>query len=341
MNKSKLAKEFSKVINCRLCERLCDHKLLLDEEFNLPQPGYVGEDYIKSKVLLIGQNPGVSTSSQTNNDLIYSKALARLKNPSEKAMNELQLILNKIIPSWPVTGNYFPLEECNLKLNDIAYFNLVRCRTKDNATPSKKMTQMCTVQHFEHWLDFLKPKVVVCIGKWAHDQISDILDHRGIAHDFVNRWRSLSTASRIENKQQVVAVVKNQPLPKISSTLKAKTEKPLISKKVNMNRTQENNSSTMNYEAYVEMFTKLKFRNIVTGNTLKHFKAVPSIYFNYRKRDSFASFVVYKDDMDLFPPSLWEEIPAQKGKDAKEELRTIIPRKGKEEKAFQSLIEKC
>lgn len=205
---SELAEQFSNVINCRLCQNICVKNLLLDSDLNLPQPGYVGEDYLKSKVLLIGQNPGVSAPSQSHNDIRYNKALDNLKIPSNRAMTEMQSVLTQIIPSWPVAGKYFPLVDCQLELKDIAYFNLVRCRTKGNSPPNKRMTQMCVNSHVEDWLKFLKPRVVICIGKWSHDRISPKLDEIGIPHSYMNRMRSLSSEERKENKQRVVALVR-------------------------------------------------------------------------------------------------------------------------------------
>jgi hypothetical protein len=76
----------------------------------------------------------------------------------------------KIVPSWPVHGKYFPLQESGLTLAEIAYCNLTRCRTKGNAIPSRQMALECAENHFVRWLDLLNPRAIVFNGKWAHDQ---------------------------------------------------------------------------------------------------------------------------------------------------------------------------
>jgi uracil-DNA glycosylase len=115
----------------------------------------------------------------------------------------------KFVPSWPVHGSYFPLEESGLTLNDIAYCNIVRCRTEKNAAPSSRMSYECAGHHFARWLDLLKPRAVVFIGKWAHDKGSHLVNERQIPGDFMNRERSLSADRRAENRQRVVAFIRS------------------------------------------------------------------------------------------------------------------------------------
>ena len=202
--------EFARIITCDRCAVMEDKKILYDKTFNLPQPGYIGSDYQKARVLLVGQNPGVSPKRFLAQDTQYASALNRVADkPGSKTLKELEGILNRIIPTWPVTGNYFPLAECGLTLQEIAYFNLVRCRTKDNRPPSSLMVSNCSTNHFVRWLDWLSPSVVVCIGKWAYDRISLLLKERRVLNGFVNRRRSLSLAERDSNESEIVKLVRD------------------------------------------------------------------------------------------------------------------------------------
>ena len=113
-----------------------DSILVRDKCTNLPQPGYIGKNYEKFRALLIGQNPGICPPSRRQNDLIYMQALLNLAvKPSIYTYENLYQILLGVLPKWPVNRNYFPLEECGIGLEDIAYCNVVRCRTGENRKP--------------------------------------------------------------------------------------------------------------------------------------------------------------------------------------------------------------
>ena len=161
------AEEFSKVISCDYCSCNNYPKLLRDNSFNLPQPGYIGVNYEKNRVLFVGQNPGVSPSSYHAPDREFADALIAVRDKANAhSMTDLTKTLDRIMPAWSVFATHFPLAECGLRLDDIAYINVVRCRTAANATPSLNITRACIDNHFIRWLDWLQPHVVVCIGKW-------------------------------------------------------------------------------------------------------------------------------------------------------------------------------
>lgn len=212
MDRSALAEEYRRVIACAECARCgeCAGRVLRDDLFDLPQPGYVGAAYDSSRVLLLGQNPGVSPDRYREQDRRYADALVRLREaPGEVALARLQALLEAMIPSWPVAGRHFPLAECGLGLRQIAHFNVVRCRTPDNAPPCPAVTARCVGLHFARWLELLAPRVVVCIGKRAHDQAGHLLAARGIPHAFVSRRRDLPAAERAANRAAVVALVRS------------------------------------------------------------------------------------------------------------------------------------
>ena len=60
---------------------------------NIPQPGYIGPDYWKNRILLIGQNPG-TPKSLANEDLLYTSALRTLReSPTAENYSKLELLL--------------------------------------------------------------------------------------------------------------------------------------------------------------------------------------------------------------------------------------------------------
>ena len=200
--------EFARVISCTACSCSTDSSILRDAEENVPQPGYVGKNYWKQRVALVGQNPGTPKSLEFQ-DRPYTAALRRLRDaPNEAEYQKLHAVLQDFIPQWPVHGSYFPLVECSLSLEDIAYFNVVRCRTYGDASPGVSTVKSCLHNHFGHWLDILVPRVVVFIGKWAADRASHEVARREIPYAFMNRQRSLSSLARSQNREAVVRLVR-------------------------------------------------------------------------------------------------------------------------------------
>ncbi len=201
--------EFARVISCKRCTSGTDRNLLRDDGENVPQPGYIGPHYDKSRVLLVGQNPGMPFKHLIAPDRPYTAALRALRDaPTPQQYSQLSAVLKDFIPAWPVHGNYFPLEESGLSLEDIGYFNIVRCRTLNNRLPGKRLTSECVDKHFVRWLSLLAPNVVVFIGKWAWEQGKSPVESGEIPCAFVNRQRSLSQLERTANRDKVAALVR-------------------------------------------------------------------------------------------------------------------------------------
>jgi hypothetical protein len=181
--------------------------LLRDAFENVPQPGFVGARYRSTRLLFIAQNPG--THKDPVRDKPYLRALQRLRvEPTMENYDLANRESRKFIPDWTIQKKYFLLDKCHLDLDDIAFFNVVRCRTRDNEKPNEEMTKNCLKEHFKRWLDLLKPRFVVFLGKWAKDQTCDLLDNRRISYVYVNRRRSQSAGERAINQEEVVCAVK-------------------------------------------------------------------------------------------------------------------------------------
>jgi hypothetical protein len=202
------ATEFVRVISCIACTSRTSTKLLRDSHENVPQPGFIGQRYAQTGLVLAGQNPGVSPPRLAQQDAEYMRALRKFQvNATPQVMSEFMQVLHEFVPHWPIHGRYFPLNECGLKLDDIAYFNVVRCRTVNNSAPGKGMVVNC-LEHFDRWVDLLNPKLLIFLGKWAFDAASHIPFQREIPCDFINRDRSLSFVKRAQDRARVVALVK-------------------------------------------------------------------------------------------------------------------------------------
>ena len=130
------ANEFARVISCDYCSRAGYPKLLRDEYINLPQPGYIGSQYVTTRVLLVGQNPAVDREPEHANAFT-----AILESPTRHSLKKLKAIQDRLMPHWGVIGR-FPFDRCGLTLDDIAFTNVVRCRV-EITPPGKGITKAC------------------------------------------------------------------------------------------------------------------------------------------------------------------------------------------------------
>jgi hypothetical protein len=199
--------KFAEVISCSRCTKQTDPNLLHDKD-DLPQPGYIGSHYAMKRVLLVGQNPGTRKKAREEMDKRQSSALEQLRdNPTIERYRALECILKEFLPLIPLQQKYFPLEECGLKLEEISYCNLIRCRTEEDRRPRRQLAKNCIEEHFTHWLTLLQPAVVIFLGKWAYDRGKVTVEKQNIPCDFINRQRSLSAQKRKENLNKIAELV--------------------------------------------------------------------------------------------------------------------------------------
>lgn len=202
------ATDFARVIACTRCTKATDRTLARDEA-DVPQPGFVGANYGTHRVLLVGQNPAQPKTSRER-DEPYMDALRQLgRIPTDAALVHYTATVRAYVEHWPITRAYFPLERCGLTVDDIAYCNLVRCRTDDDAAPGPRLVGACVATHFDDWLTRLAPRVVVFIGKWAADRGAASCVRGDIPFTWVSRQRSLPAEARERWIIEAVAVVRS------------------------------------------------------------------------------------------------------------------------------------
>ncbi len=313
-----LADLFAEVVRCAKCSECDVPRLLRDHSFNVPQPGYVGGRYENSRVLFVGQNPGISRKKFHNQDREYADALCVLaRHPTPETYGSVCAILEGIMNSWPVNMKHLPLVECSLCLEDIAYLNVVRCRTESDSKPSSLMIENCVSGHLGRWLDLLEPRVVVFLGKWAHDQSSALAVERHIPHPYINRCRSLSSAERDRNRAKVVEIV-NAALGKPGSVSKARSNVHCTCPDERPAPQPDLQKGQMDFDTYCNIFRKLGFTQVVRGKRLKHAKLTCSIYFN-KRRDGMVYFTGYRKNAHLYADAKnWAHLPPQQEKDKDE-----------------------
>lgn len=200
--------EFGHILSCDRCDATTYSHLLRDDEQNIPQPGRIGRNYFKSRVLFVGRNPA-TPKALAPVDCQHTETFRSLRDEQTTSRYESLITqMGDFMPMWPIVNQHFPLEECGLSLEDIAYCNVVRCRTSGDRPPGIKVTRNCVTEHFHRWVKLLDPLVVVFIGKWAHDQANSVLTEYGVPSTYVNCKRGLSMFERVTNRREVAALVK-------------------------------------------------------------------------------------------------------------------------------------
>ena len=357
--------EFAKVIRCSRCVEQGESGILRDDSFNLPQPGYVGWNYWDTRLLLIGQNPGTSPPRFREQDQRYAQALAVVgEHGSADALADLQAVLEEIIPTWPVRGDYFPLEECGLSLADIAYFNLVRCRTRGNKPPSSKMIGNCVFEHLTTWIEFLQPKVVVCIGKWAYDHVEASLSRADIPCTFVNRMRSLNRTERRRNRAGVAALVRraldgtsaldrgpgilgdatgatdDSPAGSVPAPVTSKAKPPSAEIRPVQGKPMSSVFMPIFRELGIEFCKKLSATTIDNNKVLRCEGRSLGIYFNEATQDREAYFAASEKKYSGFGWPHWREVQSPRAAyETRQGYLTVLPVSGKEQEAFQALLD--
>lgn len=204
-----IKKDFCDVVACKRCTNHDSKNLLRDDRKNIPQPGFVDKNYEKYRILFVGQNPGIpSTDDRSCKDQKYTQSIRELAKEwnVESYQNFYQLTID-FMGDWPIYKRHFQFHEVGLTLDDIAYCNVVRCRTKNNAALSKTLIHNCS-EHFRASIETLKPRLIIFIGKAAYKAALDQLPDT-VKSEYINRQRSLSNIERNENRQRVVDLIKS------------------------------------------------------------------------------------------------------------------------------------
>jgi hypothetical protein len=98
--------EFAKIVTCSRCTMLDCRELLRDEVEHVPQPGYIGD---ATRLLLVGQNPGVDTVGLATRDCVYTAALREVgRNPTTSTYAVLSTAMDEFVPSWPFARKVLP-----------------------------------------------------------------------------------------------------------------------------------------------------------------------------------------------------------------------------------------
>jgi hypothetical protein len=132
-----------------------------------PHPGFVGRNYSNCRVVLLAQNPGhASQSSHGPGEVkMYKLWRAAARSRCTKEFDEVMRHIAEYMTTWPVFQRLKLTQRFGLGLEDVAYFNALKCKTTRNKKPSKALYRECAKQTTVPQMEVLAPRFVLCLGK--------------------------------------------------------------------------------------------------------------------------------------------------------------------------------
>lgn len=202
---------FINVITCKKCREDKIASILNDNDMNIPQPGFVGKNYFKRRILFLDRNPGpppIENGSYSEREIKYMKCLREIGRRDEANTNheDIRSAFQNYFTNHHIYKRVF--KDTNLSLDDVAIFNIVKCRTLDNRQPSNKAFENCKELHFEKWIKILNPKKAVYFGKVPYDKTLVEIAKYNLKSEFLNRERKLNRDDREKEITKIVHFIK-------------------------------------------------------------------------------------------------------------------------------------
>jgi hypothetical protein len=150
---------------------------------NLPQPGFVGAKYRSGSVLFIAMNPGgkgLSAETAQVHQVIEQLQCASAGSLLD-AFEALNGVHRIVVPNWKIFVNFVrPILDCTgLTIDDIAYINLLKWRTRSGVKPREfqRLYESSWQAYTQRQVAKLIPGAVVAIGSDAGKAFAKLCPH--------------------------------------------------------------------------------------------------------------------------------------------------------------------
>jgi uracil-DNA glycosylase len=86
----------------------------------------------------------------------------------------MEYLETTFMPKWPMFRSFNLERNWGIGISDIALINAVHCRTKNYATPSRRIAEQCFRDHTSQQIDILHPQLIICFGKKSYDFLNKL-----------------------------------------------------------------------------------------------------------------------------------------------------------------------
>ena len=145
---------------------------ILAADDRTPQFGYVGDEYQRTRVLLLGINPGngPETKVRSPTDARMMPALIQFaQNPTPENFTKAQHAYKAECQTWHIWNNHCSevIGAGKLSLEEIAYSNCLPWRTGSNSAFGDVVAEKAATLYAHPLIEELQPTVVIALGKTA------------------------------------------------------------------------------------------------------------------------------------------------------------------------------
>lgn len=148
--------------------------LHLKKDARIMFPGYFGENFIKGGTIVFGVNPGGGSDKRIQRHPSDNLLYPLLENFKQSKSNKIEIYqtINKefpeILKSWNLWRIFEPtLQALDNNLKNIAYFNAIPYRTKQDKKPPVFAQRNSFNLLINPMLELIEPKLIICLGKKA------------------------------------------------------------------------------------------------------------------------------------------------------------------------------
>ena len=123
---------------------------------------------------------------------MWEKFQKLVKTRSKSDYEDIMQYLYQFMQTWPIIQKLQLEQRFNLKLEDLAYFNVLKCKCNKGSNISKALYTHCLQKTTLIQLDILQPKVILCLGKAPYELLANSKWNKitiWIIHPSGGEWR--------------------------------------------------------------------------------------------------------------------------------------------------------
>ncbi len=137
----------------------------------IPSFGYVGTGYQKTRVLLLGINPGngPNDARAPGDEKMIPVLFEFAEHPSPASFLTAQDAYREACRSWPIWSRHCAeiIGAGGLSLDEVAYSNCLPWRTESKSKFADSVAERAATLYVQPLIEELKPRVIIALGKRA------------------------------------------------------------------------------------------------------------------------------------------------------------------------------